>query len=660
MTRREEHTWRRGPLSWMVQNRVTPNLLMLFLLFGGLFMSLKIKKEVFPEFDLDRVTVRVAYPGASPEEVEQGIILAVEKAIRGMDGVKELTATAGEGSGVISAELIEDADQQKIYQEIKQEVDRITTFPDDAEEPQVTLIARRRQVLDMQFYGDTSEAALRETAELVRDRLLMSPDITQVDLTGVRDYEIRVEISQDNLRKYNLALDQVARIIANESVEIPGGSVETRGGDILLRVTDRRDWADEFARIPIISTESGSIVTLGMIAKVSEGFEDTNRFATFNGQRSVELEVYRIGEQTPISVSRAVRAEMPKIEADLPDGIFWSISRDRSDLYEQRLHLLLKNAFIGLGLVLLLLGLFLEFKLAFWVTMGIPTSFLGALLFLPSMDVSINIVSMFAFIVALGIVVDDAIVAGENIYEYRQKGIGFIKAAVLGARNVAIPITYAILTNMAAFLPLYFVPGTMGKIWKAIPLVVITVFAISWVEALLILPGHLAHTGSKPRTRFTSRLHERQQAFAVKVQHFIQNVYRPFLQLCLAWRGLTVSVAAVTLLIILSLAFSGRIGLILMPRVESDRAFVAAVLPTGSPVDAARVVEKKLVEAMQAVAQENGGDQLLDGIYAEVDENLVEVTAYLTAPHIRPITTGEVTRLWREETGTIVGLESLR
>ncbi len=660
MTNKEERNWRRGPIAWMVQNRITPNLLMVFLLVGGFFMSGKIKKEVFPEFDLDMVTVRVTYPGASPEEVEQGIVLAVEKAIRGMEGVKELTATAGEGSGVVSAELLEDANQQKVYNEIKQEVDRITTFPDDAEQPQVTLVARRRQVLDMQFYGNVTEASLRETVEQVRDRLLQNPEITQIDLSGTRDYEIMVEISQANLRKYNLSLDQVARIIASESIEVPGGSIETSGGDILLRMTDRRDWAREFARLPVVTTQEGSVVTLEMISEVREGFEDTNHFATFNGQRSIGLEVFRIGEQTPISVSKAVRAAMMVIEPDLPEGITWSINRDRSELYEQRLNLLLKNAAIGLCLVLLLLGVFLEFKLAFWVTMGIPTSFLGGLILLPAMGVSINIVSMFAFIVALGIVVDDAIVAGENIYEYRQKGIGFIKAAILGARNVAIPVTYAILTNMVAFLPLYFVPGTMGKIWKVIPIVVITVFAISWIEALLILPAHLAHTGSKPRTRLTAKLHEKQQAFANKFQYFINEIYRPFLESCIRWRGMTVAIALTLLIIILSFAFSGRIGLILMPRVESDRAFVAAVLPTGTPAAAARRVEQKLVKAMKVVAAENGGDQLLQGIYARVNENRVEVTAYLTAPNIRPISTGEVTRLWRQQTGQIVGLESLR
>ncbi|MDH3808674.1 MAG: efflux RND transporter permease subunit, partial [Desulfuromonadales bacterium] len=274
--------------------------------------------------------------------------------------------------------------------------------------------------------------------------------------------------------------------------------------------------------------------------------------------------------------------------------------------------------------------------------------------------VSINIVSMFAFIVALGIVVDDAIVAGENIYEYRQRGHGMIKAAILGARTVAIPITFAILTNIVAFMPLYFVPGVMGKIWKAIPVVVITVFAISLVEALFILPAHLAHTRSTPASKLTARLHEWQQNFSAKVSNFIDSRYRPLLKLSIRWRGLTVAIGMAVLMIILSYVMSGRIGMILMPRVESDRAVVTAVLPAGSTLSAAEMVQKRLVVGIERVAAENGGDKLLQGVYAEVNESEVGVTAYLTPPNVRPLNTGTVTNLWREEIGPIIGLESLR
>ncbi len=650
----------RGPIAWMVHNRVTPNLLMLFLVLGGLFMTSRIKQEVFPEYDLDRVTVSVSYPGASPEEVEQGIILAVEEAIRGIDGVKELQATAAEGNGRVNAELLEGIDQQRVYQDIKQEIDRITTFPDDAEEPQVTLATRRREVLNLQFYGDVSETALRETVEQVRDRLLQTPEITQVELDGARDYEVLVYVSRENLRAFSLTLADVAARISASSIELPGGTVETSGGDILLRVKDRRDWGREFAGIPIITTADGSVVTLGDIASVKEGFEDADRQAFFNGKRSMGMEIYRIGDQTPIGVSDAVRKTMVGIEADLPDAIDWTINNDRSDIYRQRLELLLKNAFIGLTLVLIVLSLFLEFKLAFWVTMGIPISFLGGLLFLPVMGVSINMISLFAFIVALGIVVDDAIIAGENIYEYRQKGMNFAQAAIAGARDVSSPIAFSILTNVVAFLPLYFIPGTIGKVWQVIPLVVITVFLISWVECLVILPAHLAHTKSKPTSRLTARLHEWQQGFSRLVLRFIDKVYGPALDFCLRWRALTVAVGLATLLLIGSYALSGRIGMILMPRVEADLALVTAVLPVGSAADKAVALQKQLVDAMKEVAAENGGDRLLEGILSQIDENQVVVRAYLTKPGVRPMNTAQVAGLWREKTGTPIGLDSLR
>lgn len=655
-----DKTVNRGWIAWMVNNHVTANLLMAFLIIGGLFMSGKIKKEVFPEFTLDVVRVSVAYPGSSPEEVEQGIILSIEEGVQGVDGIKELTATASEGAASVSAELMTDADHQKAYQDIKQQVDRITTFPLDAEEPVVTLVSRKRRVLNIQIFGDVSERVLRETVEQTRDRLLLNPDITQIDVLGGRDYEISVQIPMENMRAYGLTLSQVAGIIKNASMEIPGGKLETSGGEILLRVKDRKDWARQFGRIPIVTTPRGAVVYLEDIAAVKEGFEDTNRYATYNAKPSIGLSVYRMGKQTPITVSDAVRKAMAEIETDLPQGIDWEINRDRSDIYRQRLELLLKNAFIGLALVLCLLGVFLEFKLAFWVTMGIPTSFLGALLFLPSMDVSINIVSMFAFIVALGIVVDDAIVAGENIYEYRQKGMDFITAAVRGAKDIAVPVTFSILTNVVAFLPLYFVPGFMGKIWRAIPLVVITVFAISWVESLLILPAHLGHTKSRPSTRLTAVFHGWQQAFSLKVSQFIKIVYGPFLYICLRWRFLTLATAIAVLCMAVGYVASKRIGIILMPRVESNRSVVTATLPYGSPFSKVKTLQDQLVSAIESVAEENGGKTLLKGVFSLVDENSIEVSAYLTAPDIRPLTTRRVTQLWRNRVGQIPGIQTIR
>jgi len=657
-THDHDRTEGRGLIAWMTGNRITPNLLMLILLIGGFLMALRIKQEVFPEFDLNMVTIQVAYPGSSPEEVEQGIILVIEEAIRGLDGIKEITALAGESMGMVRAELEEGADDQRIYQDIKQQVDRIVTFPLDAEEPEVSQLIMRREVLRIQLYGDTSEWVLRELAELVRDRLLQDPQITQVDLRGARRYEVAVEIDQHVLRTYGLTLDQIAQRIRQTSIEIPGGNLETQGGDILLRVSERRNWAKEFATIPLITTAEGSVLYLGDVAKIKDTFEERDRYATYNGKRAVGIEIYRVGEQTPIGVADAVRAAMVEIERDLPPGIDWAVNRDRSEVYRQRLELLLKNAFYGLTLVVLLLGLFLEFRLAFWVTMGIPISFLGCFLFLPMLDVTINMISMFAFIVALGIVVDDAIVVGENIYEYRQQGMSFLQAAVSGAKEVLLPVTFSILTNIVAFLPLCFIPGVMGKIWRVIPFVVITVFSISWVEALLILPCHLAH-GKKRPTR-VGLLGKLQHFLSTALDWIIKKAYMPFLDICIRFRLITVAISIAVLIVILGYVLSGRIGIILMPRVESDESVVTAMLPYGSPVSKAEQVSRQLVAAAEQTAKANGGEELVKGIFALIDENEVEVTVYMTDPDIRQISTTQLTQAWRQNVGSIPGLESLR
>ncbi|HOQ05363.1 MAG TPA: efflux RND transporter permease subunit [Anaerohalosphaeraceae bacterium] len=649
----------RGLIGWMTRNRVTPNLMMVVFLVGGFFFALNVRQEVFPEFDLDLVIVRVPYPGSSPKEVEQGIILAVEEAIRGLEGIKEITAVASEGFGTVTAEIIEGFDRQRVYQDIKQEIDRITTFPEDAERPEVSLAMRRQQIVELQIYGDVSEWVLRELAEEIRDGLLQEPGITQVDLAGARDYELQVLIPQETLRAYGLTLQEVADRIRATALELPGGHVETRAGEVLLRVTERRQWAREFARIPILTTASGTVIRLEDIAEVRDDFADVDRMAFFNGKRAVGISVYRVGDQTPIGISEAVQRAMKRLEPQLPEGVHWVITQDRADVYRQRLTLLLKNAFYGLILVIVLLGLFLEIKLALWVTLGIPISFLGSFLFLPSLDVTINMVSMFAYIIALGIVVDDAIVVGENIYEYRNRGMSFFRAAVQGARDVAMPVSFSILTNLVAFVPLYFIPGIMGKIWKTVPLVVITVFTISWIESTLILPTHLAHARPRSRRPLAVFLHGRQQAFSREFERFVERVIAPFIDRCVRIRYLTAAVGFTVFLIVLGIVLSGRIGMILMPRVESDYASVQATLPFGSSQEKVTAVCNRLVEAARKIVEENGGERLSKGVFAVIDEDTIDVRIFLTDPDVRPISTTRVTQLWRERVGPIPGLESI-
>ena len=651
--------WRKGPIAWMAGNSVAANLIMLVLLLGGFLMATQIKQEVFPEFSLDRVNISVSYPGASPEEVENGIILAIEEAIQGLEGVEEIRSTASEGMASVVLEAIEGSDVTRLWQEAKSEIDRIVTFPDEAGEPQVAIAARQREVLNVGLYGQADEITLREAAEQVRDELLLDPEITQVSLGGVRDFEIQVEVSQENLRRYDLTLQTIAETVARASVELGGGSLKTAGGDILVRVKDRRDYARQYARLPVLSLADGSQVLLEDIASVREGFEDTNAWASYNGQPAVRIEIYRVGEQTPIQVADAARSVLERIQDNLPEGLDLAILHDRSVIFQQRAELLLKNAFIGLALVFLFLAIFLDIRLAFWVSLGIPISILGSFVFLGATSFSINMVTMFAFIVTLGIVVDDAVVVGENIYYYRRQGLPFLKAARMGAREIAMPVVFSVLTNMIAFLPLFFVPGIMGKVFSAIPLVVIAVFGVSLIESLFVLPAHLSHESRREAIWPFNHLERWQQGLSLALERFIQQGYGNFLKGVLQQRYAVIALGLAILMATAGYVASGRMGMVLFPKVESDYAYCEAVLPYGTAQGRMAAMERYLVDAADRVAEDNGKDRLSKGVLSLVKENTITVRFYLTDATTRPLNTAEVTALWREQVGAISGLESI-
>ncbi|MBU1194327.1 MAG: efflux RND transporter permease subunit [Proteobacteria bacterium] len=649
----------KGALAWMAGNSVAANLIMLVLLVGGLVMGLNIKQEVFPEFSSDIVTISIAYPGASPEEVENGIIVAVEEAIEDLEGIDEITATAGEGIASVMVEGIAGGDINRLWQEIKSRVDRIQTFPDEAEDPQISIAARKREVLGLVLYGDASETVLRSLAEQIQDTLLLDEGITQVELEGIRDREILVEIPSQTLRRYGLTLKDVALALSAASVELGGGSIKTSGGDILLRLKDRKDYAKQYARLPVINLEDGSKVLLEDIATVTEGFEDTETWASFNGYRSVNIEVYRVGEQTPIQVAKAGKAAVERINATLPEGVSLVVLRDRSEIFAQRAELLMSNAYVGLALVFLFLALFLEIRLAFWVSMGIPVSILGSFVFLSFTSFSINMISMFAFIVTLGIVVDDAVVVGENIYFYRQQGLSFGRAAVEGVRRIAMPVVFSVVTNMVAFVPLMFVPGFMGKIFSTIPMVVIAVFGVSLIESLFILPAHLSHKNRRPLFFPLNHLEQWQEKFSRAFERFVKRFYGDLLLKLLHHRYAVIASGLALLLMAAGYVKSGRMGMEIFPKVESDYAFCEASLPYGTPSQVLRNVENQLVIAAEKVVRENGSEALSMGIYSQVSVNLIQVRIYLTEPDVRPLSTTQVTELWREKTGIIPGLETI-
>lgn len=646
---------RSGPLAWMTKNSVAANILMWVCLIGGVFGFMNMTKEVFPEFELDLVTISVAYPGASPEDVEQGIVLAVEEAISAIEGIVEVNSTANEGAASVVVEIDEAEDAQAVYDKIKQEVDRITTFPGDAEVPNVSLTARKRGVVTLVVYGDTDELSLRNLAEEVRDGLLQNPGITQVDLNETREQEIHIEVPEARLNAYGLTLQGIAENIRANVIEVSGGSISTQSGEILLRVSERRDFAEQFAALPIVSPAGGTPLKLSDIATVRDGFQDVDKYATFNGKPSIEISVSRIGDQTPIGISEATQEALERIRPFMPAGVEVAVVSDRSDTYKQRQELLAKNAVMGLLLVMILLTIFLDWKLAFWISMGIPISFLGAMLLLPLFGVTFNMISMFAFIIALGIVVDDAIVAGENIYEYRQQGMSMLDASIQGARDVAVPVTFSILTNIAAFAPLLFVPGFLGKIWGVIPLVVCTVFIISLMEAIFILPAHLAHSKEGK-----GKFHNFQQRFSKGFTVFIERRYTPIVHKCVEYRYLSMGIGIALMVLVISWPVSGRMGFELFPQVESDLSEVRAALPLGSTNEQVNLVRDRLVASALKTVEATGGEEQSTGILASVNENNITVKTYLTPPGIRPVPTAEFTDQWRKDVGTIPGVETVR
>ncbi len=653
------HTKRTGAFAWMAANPVAANILMLFFLVGGLYAGSKIKQEVFPEFERDAVQVTVSYPGASPEEVTDGIVLPVEEAISSIEGIDEVYSTAVEGRGTITVEALIDTDLQQLATDIKDEVDRINSFPEDAEDPVVTIPSRRRSVITVVLHGELTMQVLKESAESVRDQLRRDPLISQIELQGNSPLEISIDIDQQALRTYGLTMQQLAEQIRTASLDTPGGTIKTEGGQIQLRMKERRDLGSEFARIPVITTTEGGQVMLGDIARVHDGFEETDTYMLYNGEPALGIEIFRVGNQGPIEISAAVRDHVQRLRATLPDGLHIDTVNDRSDVYKQRLNLLLKNGFLGLLLVFLLLGIFLEPRLAFWVTMGIPVSFLGSLLFLPSFDVSINMISLFAFIVSLGIVVDDTIIIGENVYSYRQKGYSALDAAVEAVKEMATPVTFAVLTNIITFMPLYFIPGVMGKIFRAIPVVVGMVFLISLVEALFVLPAHLGHQKPLPG-KIGATLDRFQSRISNGISRLIEITFTPVMILSLRYRYVSSAIGIAILLITAALIRSGHMGMTLFPRVESDRSMVSFALPVGVPLEKTETVLERLHTAAEKVTAQNGGKELVEGIQSSITENSGWIRVYLTPPDKRPISTSAFTEQWRKEVGLMAGLESLR
>ncbi|MBD3584951.1 efflux RND transporter permease subunit [Salinimonas sp. HHU 13199] len=655
-----EHRSRFNPIAWMAGNSIAANLLMLVLLGGGIITAFTIQKEVYPEFELGIVEVMVEYPGASPEEVEKGILQPVEEAVRGVQGIKEMTSTAREGSGMISLELVSGLDRMKAFQDIDQAVNRIRTFPVDAEEPEVSMQVQQRDVMELGLYGDVEIWTLRKLAEQLRDRLVSEPAITQVEIGGVPDYVTHVEIPKQTLRQYGITLSQVAEMIEQASQDVPAGEIKTNEGEILVRVKERKQWAEEYGQIPVVTNESGDIVYLADIATIYDGFEEAGFHSQFNRQPSVEIEIFRVGQQSPLEIAQTVEGIFAELDNTLPEGVSYRIDSNRAEDFNDRLFLLLDNGWMAIVIVLIILSLFLEYRLAFWIMMGMTISFVGGIMFLPMIGVSINMISMFAFLVVLGIVVDDAIVVGENIHEYRQQGIDGLSAAIKGAQDIAAPVTFTILTTIVAFLPVMFMPGTTGLFWWPLPAVVITVLLISLVEALFILPAHLAHSKREKASTSPSVVARVKAGFADGLERFIKNRYKPFLTRCLRHRYLTLVCALCLLAVTGAFATSDHLGIIMMPREAANEIEAGVRLPVGTTDAKAAEVAQNITNATYDMFQRENLFEVAEGIKTNVrGESFIDVEIVLLPPDERTMSAIAVIELWREQIGDIEGVNQI-
>ena len=658
-------------IAWFARNGVAANLLMFTILIAGLFnLFNQIPFEVFPSIESDRITVSVTLRGATPEDTEQGIAIRVEEAVQDLEGIKKITSRSSEGSASVSIEVDKGYDPRDMLNDIKSRVDAINTFPADAEKPVIALAQRKREVIAVALSSIYGEKELREFAEQVRDEILKLPGVTQIELSGVRDYEIAIEMSTDKLRQYNLTLAQVSRAIANSSLDISAGTLKTRGGDILLRSKGQAYRQNEFANIAIKTNPDGTIIRLSDVATVIDGFEETPVRTRFNGNQAAFLDVYRIGDQSAIEVAEQVKKYIEDKQLSLPNGYELTYWDDDSQIVKNRISTLTTSALQGGFLVLLLLTLFLRPAIAFWVFIGIPVSFMGAFIVMPWFGISLNVMSLFGFILVLGIVVDDAIVTGENIYTHLKNADSSEDAVIRGTQEVATPVTFGILTTVAAFLPLAFIEGNRGALFAQIPVIVVPILLMSLVESKFVLPSHLKHIKLRHQKGEVGKLEALQHKFADGFEHAIMKYYQPVLKLALRNRFTTVSMFVSVFVIILALIMSGWTKFIFFPRIPSEIVRVNISMPAGTPFEVTNKhvikMADKARELQQKYVDEVSGESVIINILATTGNrggasNAGGVRFEIIPPEQRTstITANQLAREWRQMIGAIPGAESV-
>ncbi len=583
-------------IAWFVHNSVAANLLMMILVMGGLLALPNIYQEEFPNIDIDAVHVRIPYLGAAPAEVESAVCVRVEEAVEGTEGIDKIRSSASEGFCSVVIELVEGVDTGKVANDIKSKVDAIDAFPKETEKPvtaEITIIAT---VLQIAISGNADERTLKLIGQRVRDDIAALPGVSQAELIFARPYEISVEVSEQTLRRHGLTLAQIGRAIERSSLDVPGGSLKTQGGEILLRTKGQAYTGREFENIIVLTREDGTSVSLGEIATVVDGFEDSKLRARFDGNPAVAIKVSRVGEEDILEIAAQVKTYLKTANEHFPEGISFTIWKDESQDLVDRMGALTKNARSGLILVLLTLTLFLRFRVALWVAAGLPVAVLGTLAVFPVAGIAISTISVMAFILVLGILVDDAIVVGERVYAHEQQGKSQLQAAIDGTREVSVPVIFGVLTTMATFIPIMNIPGPMGSFFGVLGQVVLIALFFSIIESQLILPSHLAHRKAEtsPGSNvFINRWLALQGKISGSLERAASHYYLPAVTRALAWRYVTLAVGIAVLAITVALFVSGRVVFQFFPSVEGTRLYATLTMPEGTPIeDTARAVAR--------------------------------------------------------------------
>jgi multidrug efflux pump subunit AcrB len=612
-----------GIVRWAVKHMAGINFLVVAIMIGGLASFFGMRRETFPEFQLEVILVTVPYPGATPDEVESGICQKIEESVQSLAGIKKLTSICREGSGFTLIQLEPSVkDVQRVLSEVRSAVDRISVFfPERSEKATVEQITFRTPAIRVAVLGpnhrdEQSELKLRNFAEDVRDRLIELPNVSQAQVVNVKPYQIDVEISEDNLRKYGLTLGQVASIIRKENMELPSGQIRSEGQEILLRGKNKRDLGEDIAKLPLVTQPNGVILTVGDISKVRDEFDDIAALNEINGRPALTISIERTSTEDLLSISDEVQEAVAKMP--VPEGYSLIAWGDESIDVRDRIRMLRENGIQGGVVVFLLLAMFLNLRLAFWVAMGIPISVLGAAIGLYAFGETLNMLTMFAFLMAVGIVVDDGIVIGENIYAHRGMGKSNIQAAIDGASEVLPSVFSSIATTIIAFIPLFYVSGVMGKFIAVMPVAIILMLLISLVEASVALPGHLSHESHAPKSMLeklryylmlpilpVERFFDRISVFNNSIldwfgEQFYGRLLRTFLQNPLLPLALGFSLVALAV----GMVRSGKVPFEFFPDLDGKTIIGQVIYPDGTPANITMAAAKRMELALREMSQE--------------------------------------------------------